>query len=53
MRRSSLEWLCFFIAVVQRGSSLAAHRHISHGTDLRHQVKQMTSMAKLLGRALH
>jgi hypothetical protein len=24
MRRSSLEWLCFFIAVVQRGASLAA-----------------------------
>jgi hypothetical protein len=22
MRRSSLEWLCFFIAVVQRGSSV-------------------------------
>src|SRR3954447_7680564 len=24
MRRSSLEWLCFFIAVVERGSSLCA-----------------------------
>jgi hypothetical protein len=30
MGRSSLEWLCFFIAVVRRGSSLAAHLHISH-----------------------
>jgi|ERR1700681_677533 hypothetical protein len=30
MRRSSLEWLCFFIAGVRRGSYLAAHLHISH-----------------------
>ena len=34
MGRSSLEWLCFFIAVVRRSSSLAAHLHISHGTAL-------------------
>ena len=26
---SSVEWLCFFIAVEQRGSSLAAHLNIS------------------------
>src|ERR1700733_1437640 len=30
MGRTSLEWLCFFIAAVQRGSSLAAHfRHFA------------------------
>jgi hypothetical protein len=34
MGRSPLEWLCFFIAVVQRGSSLAAHLHISHAKDI-------------------
>ena len=34
MGRSSLEWLCFFIAVVRRGSSLAAHLHISHAKDI-------------------
>jgi hypothetical protein len=33
MGRSSLERLCFFIAVVRRGSSLAAHLHILHAKD--------------------
>src|ERR1700738_1500643 len=34
MGRSSLEWLCFFIGVVRRSSSLAAHLHISHAKDI-------------------
>src|SRR5258708_4786117 len=34
MGRSPLEWLCFFIAVVRPGSSLAAHIHISHAKDI-------------------
>src|SRR6266702_7714613 len=34
MGRSSLEWLCFFIAVVRHGSSLAAHLYISHAKDI-------------------
>jgi hypothetical protein len=34
MGRSSLEWLCFFIAAAQRGASSAAHLRISHATDI-------------------
>jgi len=34
MGRSSLEWLCLFIAVVRRGSSLAVQLHISHAKDI-------------------
>src|SRR6266480_3304810 len=34
MGRSSLEWLCFFIAVVRRGSFLPAHLHISYAKDI-------------------
>jgi hypothetical protein len=29
-----MEWLCFFIAIVRRGSSLAAYLHISHAKDI-------------------
>jgi hypothetical protein len=29
-----MEWLCFFIAVVRRGSSLAAHLQISNARDI-------------------
>src|ERR1700733_6822167 len=33
MGRSSLEGLCFFIAAVRRGTSLAAHFYISYAMD--------------------
>jgi hypothetical protein len=34
MGRSSLEWLCFFVAAVRHGSSLAAQLPISHVKDI-------------------
>jgi hypothetical protein len=34
MGRSSLEWLCFFIAAAKRGSPPAEHLHISYAQDI-------------------
>jgi len=34
MGRSPLEWLCFFIAVVRRGSSLLRTFYISYAQDI-------------------